>query len=229
MDRQTQLLEQLARRPDKGNEQGKMVAFMRLHPPTFDSAEEDPLLADDWLRTMAKKLNAVKAMEEEKVSLATHQLVGAAGEWWENYQDAVQDADVITWQEFIDAFRDYHIPDGIMEIKEEFRNLRQGTMTINQYIWKFTKLARYAPNDINSDRKKQRKFIKGLQPALREQIIAHIYPYFNTLMNQTILLEEAKNRTEGEKKHKFLMLWGRQQERTQRSHISTLASYQPTM
>jgi hypothetical protein len=42
-------------------------------------------------------------------------------------QDAVNEPDAITWQEFIDAFRDYHIPDGIIEIKEEeFCNLRQG-------------------------------------------------------------------------------------------------------
>ena len=52
------------------------------------------------------------------------------------------------------------------------------------------KLARYAPDDINTDKKKQRHFIKGLNAALREQIITHIYPDFNTLMNRTILLEE---------------------------------------
>ena len=74
-----------------------MVAFMRLHPPTFDSAEEDPLSADDWLHAITKKLNVVRATNEEKVNLATHQLLGAAGEWWENYQDAVNELDAITW------------------------------------------------------------------------------------------------------------------------------------
>ena len=49
MDRQTRLLENLARRLDNGNGQGKMAAFKRLHPPTFDSAEDDPLSADDCL------------------------------------------------------------------------------------------------------------------------------------------------------------------------------------
>ena len=108
---------------------------MRLYPPTFDSAEEDPLLADDWLRVITNKLNAVWATDEEKVNLATHQLVGVAGEWWENYQDAVNEPDAITWQEFVEEFCDYHIPKGIMEIKEEeFHSLRQGTMTVNQYI-----------------------------------------------------------------------------------------------
>ena len=92
---------------------------MRLHPPTFDSAEDDPLSADDWLRTITKKLNAVRATDEEKVVLATHQLVGAASEWWENYQDATNEPEAITWQEFMEKFHEYHIPEGIMEIKAE--------------------------------------------------------------------------------------------------------------
>jgi len=107
------------------------------------------------LRTNIKKLNAVRATDEEKIILATHQLVGAAGEWWENYQDAANEPEAITWQQFMEKFREYHIPEGIMEIKaEEFRSLRQGPMTVNQYIRKFMKLARYAPEDVNFDKKK---------------------------------------------------------------------------
>ena len=132
-----------------------MAAFMRLHPPTFDSAKDDPLSVDDWLQTIIKKLNAVRAIDEEKVVLATHQLVGAVGEWWENYQDAANEPEAITWQEFMEKFCEYHIPEGIMEIKaEEFRSLRQGPMIVDQYIRKFMKLARYAPKDVNSDKKK---------------------------------------------------------------------------
>ena len=112
-----------------------MAAFMRLHPPTFNSAEEDPLAADDWLHTITKKLNAVRATDEEKVNSTNHQLVGAAGEWWENYQDAANEPDAITQQDFVEAFHEYHIPEGIIEIKaKEFRSLQQGLMTVNQYI-----------------------------------------------------------------------------------------------
>ena len=28
-----------------------------------------------------------------------------------NYQDAVNEPDAITWQEFMEAFREYHIPE----------------------------------------------------------------------------------------------------------------------
>ena len=42
-----------------------------------------------------------------------------------------------------------------MEIKvEEFRNLKQGAMTVTQYTRKFMKLSRYAPDDIDTDKKK---------------------------------------------------------------------------
>ena len=87
-----------------------MVAFMRLHPLTFDSVEEDPLAANNWLHAITKKLNAVRAIDEEKINLATHQLVGAVGEWWENYQDATNEPDAVTWQDFMEAFHEYHIP-----------------------------------------------------------------------------------------------------------------------
>jgi hypothetical protein len=54
-----------------------------------------------------------------KVILTTHQLVGVAAEWWENYQDAANEPEAITWQEFMEKFHEYHIPKEIMEIKAE--------------------------------------------------------------------------------------------------------------
>ena len=111
----------------------------------------------------------------------------------------------------MEAFCEYDIPKGIMEIKaKEFCSLRQGPMIVNQYIRKFMKLARYALDDVNTDKKKERCFRRGLNAMLREQIITHIYLDFNTLMNRTIQLEEERNRIEGERKRKFLIQRARQ-------------------
>ena len=87
---------------------------------------------------------------------------------------------------------------------DEFRSLRQGAMTVNQYIRKFMKLARYAPEDVNTDKKKQDRSRKGLSNHLKAQLITHIYPDFNTLMNRTTLLEDARSHIETERKRKFL-------------------------
>ena len=55
-----------------------------------------------------------------------------------------------------------------MEMKaEEFHNLKQGAMTVTQYIQKFMKLSRYALDDVDIDKKKLDHFRRGLSPTLR--------------------------------------------------------------
>ena len=46
--------------------------------------------------------------------------------------------------------------------KREFRNLRQGNCTVAQYADEFSKLSRYAPDDVATDAAKQEKFMEGL-------------------------------------------------------------------
>ena len=50
--------------------------------------------------------------------------------------------------------------------KHEFRNLRQGGRTVGQYVDEFSKLARYAPDDVATDAVKQEKFLEGLNDEL---------------------------------------------------------------
>ena len=65
----------------------------------------------------------------------------------------------ITWQEFRENFRSYHIPEGLIELKqEEFRALKQGSMSVAEYHDKFAQLSRYAPNEVADDANKQHRF-----------------------------------------------------------------------
>jgi hypothetical protein len=49
----------------------------------------------------------------------------------------------ITWQEFRDSFRVHHIPSGVIKLKQrEFLALKQGNMSVNEYLDKFTQLCR---------------------------------------------------------------------------------------
>ena len=67
--------------------QRKLEGFLKLRPPTFDSSESDPIVAEDWLREMEKKLDLTTCSEEECVGVAAHQLTGAACAWWDNFYD----------------------------------------------------------------------------------------------------------------------------------------------
>ena len=46
--------------------------------------------------------------------------------------------------------------------KREFRNLRQGNRTVAQYVDEFSKLSRYAPDDVATDAQSRRSLWKGL-------------------------------------------------------------------
>ena len=58
--------------------------LQRTKPPTF-SHSVDPLDADDWLKTIEKKLQVVQCTDREMVLYASHQLEGTTADWWETY------------------------------------------------------------------------------------------------------------------------------------------------
>jgi hypothetical protein len=93
--------------------------------------------------------------DHEKVLFAMHQLYGTATNWWETYFKTHANVDTIVWNEFKAHFRTHYVTRGTMKLKKkEFTNLKQGIMTVNEYLNSFIQLSRYAPNDINTDEKK---------------------------------------------------------------------------
>jgi hypothetical protein len=102
---QTRLIEVLTRslenqRPNGGRPQDRMGDFLRLKPPTF-AGSSNPLDANDWLRMIKRKLEAIRCLENQRVQWAAHQLSGMALAWWDTFSAAVRDA---TWTEFETAF-----------------------------------------------------------------------------------------------------------------------------
>ncbi|KAF0903646.1 hypothetical protein E2562_028349 [Oryza meyeriana var. granulata] len=53
--------------------------FMRTKPLVFTEAEE-PLEAEDWIRMIEKKLDLIRARNEDKVRFSTSQLDGPASD-----------------------------------------------------------------------------------------------------------------------------------------------------
>jgi hypothetical protein len=151
---------------------------MSHHPPTY-SHSSDPLDADDWLKTFTKKLEIVQCTDREMVLYAAGRLTGQDADWWDAYSTAHPNRNNITWQEFRDNFRTYHIPSGVIKLKQkEFLALKQGNMSVTEYLDKFTHLSRYAPDEVNTNPKRQERFLNGLIGPLNYQLQSHIFPNF---------------------------------------------------
>jgi hypothetical protein len=176
--------------------------FMSHRPPTF-SHSSDPLDADDWLKPITKKLEIVHCTDMEMILYAVGRLVGQAAHWWDAYSTAHPNRQNITWQEFRENFRTSHIPSGVIKLKQrEFFSLRQGSMSVTEYLDKFTHLSRYAPDEVNNDPKRQERFLDGLTGPLNYQLQSHIFLDFQTLLNKAIGLE-SKRKEMDEQKRKF--------------------------
>jgi hypothetical protein len=111
--------------------------------------------------------------------------------------------DTITWQEFQENFRAHHIPSGIMKLKKkEFLSLAQWNISVSEYHDRFTQLSRYALEEVNTDEKRQERFLEGLIRPLNYQLQSHTFPNFQTLLNKVIGLE-SKRREFSDHKRKF--------------------------
>jgi hypothetical protein len=121
--------------------------------------------------------------------------------WWDTFDAAVGNA---IWAEFEVAFREHHVPIGIVQLKEEeFRDLTQGGRSINEYIHKFTELARYAPEDVSMKVKKMVRFLRGLRPNLKTNLASQDFHNFYHLSNKAIQVERARENEIGHLERKF--------------------------
>jgi hypothetical protein len=111
----------------------KRAEFMRGHPLVF-AHSADTMDAEDWLCTVEWELHIAQCDDREKVLYGPRLLRGAAQSCWESYLATHANLDTITWEEFRDNFRQYHVPAGLMTVKkEEFLALKRGPMLVSEY------------------------------------------------------------------------------------------------
>jgi hypothetical protein len=174
---------------------------MSHKPPTFSSSL-DPLQVDDWLKTVDKMLNIAQCTDHEKDLYASGRLTGPAADSWDSYCAAHATANTITWAEFSTHFRNYHIPTGLIKIKE-FLSFKQGNMTVSEYRDKFIQLSRYAPEEVADDERKHEQFMEGLIGPLQYQLISHTFPSFQRLLDKARALKHKRVQL-GEMKRKTI-------------------------
>jgi hypothetical protein len=138
-------------------------------------------------------MQVVQFNNREKVLLASHQLSGPTANWWDAYVEAHEEPESINCSEFRAAFRAHHVPQGVIKLKKkEFQDLKQGSMSMNEYITKFTQLSRYAPHEVDTDEKKHECFLNGLNDGLAYTLEAQDFENFQGMVNKALVLENHR-------------------------------------
>jgi hypothetical protein len=90
--------------------------------------------------------------------------------------------------------------------KKEFADLKQRSMSVNEYLDSFIQLLRYATDDINTDEKKQGMFLNGLNDDIQFELLNTEDIDFQQMVDKAIVIENKIKEMEkdGNKKLPFL-------------------------
>jgi hypothetical protein len=178
----------------------KLRELQWTKPLTFSHSIE-LMDADDWLKTIETKLQVVQCTNRERVLFVAHQLVGPAADWWDASVEAHEELKTINWQEFRKNFMTHHVPFGMIKLmKKEFEDLKQGSMYVNEYVTRFTQLSHYAPNDMDTNEKKQDWFLNGLNDGLAYALKVRDFNNFQDMVDKALVLENRRGIMEQKRK-----------------------------
>ena len=110
-------------------------------------------------------------ISNEKVELATYQLKDVAQTWYIQWKDnRALRGEPISWEGFWKTFLDRFFPREKREAKvEEFINVYQGCMSVQEYSLKFIKLSKYAFSLVTNRRYEMSLFVMGVSDDLVEE------------------------------------------------------------
>ena len=175
------------------NSQGgpsNLQRFRAHHPPTFTRGG-DPMVADHWFMQIENVLEAMEITSDTTmVRLAAFQLEGEARVWW-RWVRTSRDLEVMTWAEFQELFMGKYFPETARHAKaQEFLELKQGAMTVMDYVARFTELARFADDYVA----KVRRFENGLKLSIRARIVGLRLQDMNSMVGTALTIErDMKN------------------------------------
>ena len=137
--------------------------------------------------------NVLEAMEitsdTTRIRLAAFQLEGEARVWW-RWVRTSRDLEVMTWAEFQELFMGKYFPETARHAKaQEFLELKQGAMTVMDYVARFTELARFADDYVATDLAKVRRLENRLKLSIRARIVGLRLQDMDSMVGTTLTIE----------------------------------------
>ena len=85
---------------------------------------------------------------------------------------------------------DKYFPDTVRHAKaQEFLELKQGAMTVMDYVARFIELARFADDYVATDMAKVRKFENGLKLSIRARIVGLCLQDMDSMVGTALTIE----------------------------------------
>ena len=96
----------------------------------------------------------------------------------------------MTWAGFQELFIGKYFPETARHAKaQEFLELKQGTMTVMDYVARFTELARFDDDYVATDLAKVRRFENGLKLSIQARIVGFRLHDMDSMVGTALTIE----------------------------------------
>nr|VVW53221.1 unnamed protein product [Nymphaea colorata] len=146
--------------------------FMAMQPPIFSGGGSHDK-AKEWIEEVERIFGLLKVLEEDKVNYGSYLLKGDAKNWWQSTSEIQFAGQLsISWKQFRDSFFNTYFPMHARDKKmQEFLDLQQNQMNLEEYIARYRHLEVYCPHLYTTDEARAGKFVRGLRDGLRSKVL----------------------------------------------------------
>ncbi|KAK1605535.1 hypothetical protein QYE76_029208 [Lolium multiflorum] len=112
---------------------------------------------------------------------------------------------MMTWEDFKLKFSKYHVPQGLIKkMRDEFRELKQGRMSVVEYRDRFLTLSRYAPDETDTNEKRKERFLNGLHDEMQTVLVNIPFADLEALVDSAIQMEGKLHQANENRKRRMM-------------------------
>ncbi|KAI3450341.1 hypothetical protein Pfo_007006 [Paulownia fortunei] len=162
--------------------------FRKMEPVDFNSGS-DPMVAEEWVKSLDTIFDYMRIDDAEKVLCAIFLLKKDARTWWEGAKLAVN-MEELTWERFKTIFYDKYFTRDARSLRvKEFLKLKQGGMSVCDYVRKFEQGCKYVPYIARDNNEKIDNFLRGLNPKIRRDVRMSSVTEFRELLDKALMAD----------------------------------------
>ena len=173
-----------------------------FHGTSMEESEK----AEFCLEKLERALDEARCPVDQKVTCAVSLLQGAAYDWWKLVLRNPLLPDPVTWDYFVTEFNTKYVTDDYKESKwKKFLTLRQGKMIVAEYEKEFSRLSKYAPESVLTEKFRCGQFEEGLHESIKRYLTAVTslqVVNFYQLVQAAIKIEKSEMKSQERKKEK---------------------------
>ncbi|KAI3473589.1 hypothetical protein Pfo_031464, partial [Paulownia fortunei] len=162
--------------------------FRKMEPVDFTGGS-DLIVAEEWVKSLDTIFDYMRIDDAEKILCAIFLLKKDTRTWWERAKLAVN-MEELTWERFKIIFYDTYFTRDARSLKvKEFLELKQGGMSICDYVRKFEQGCKYVPYIARDNNEKMDHFLRGFNPEIRRDVRMFSVTEFRELVDKALMAD----------------------------------------